>query len=124
MNVQDCPKCHAKLPSLQGYITWCDRCGWNLQPESTARPNSLLEVIYARFNRRLSRALFDKLVKAPTLKPTLTWSKAIAYLLAGMVHLFTLLLVLLGLVFVLFFWPYLIITVIGLAFLATAWLLA
>lgn len=112
------------MPVYTGYITWCENCGWNLRLEESDPPNNRFEAIYASINQRLSTGLFNKLLKAHSLKPTLTWSKIIAYTIAGLVHGLTLVLVVLGLWLALFSWPYLILTAIGLLMLGAAWLLA
>jgi Zn-dependent protease with chaperone function len=121
---QECPRCQAKMPVYTGYITWCENCGWNLHLEEPDPPNNRFEAIYASINRRLSTGLFNKLLKAHSLKPTLTWSKILAYIIAGLVHGLTLVLVVLGIWLTLFSWPYLILTAIGLGLLGASWLLA
>jgi hypothetical protein len=57
----NCPTCGATVPVLEGYVTWCHECGWNV----TAPPRPDL--------------------RAGRLEPRLTPSKLAAYALAAFV---------------------------------------
>src|SRR5258708_3593909 len=46
-----CPHCGSPLPVHPHYVTWCEDCDWNLEPQRTARPLS------SREERREQRAL-------------------------------------------------------------------
>jgi len=67
---RECPTCHALLPFDPDYVTWCDSCGWNLQPESVARPRTLFESFYLSLGQRLSAGLFDEVKRAALLVPS------------------------------------------------------
>lgn len=32
-NIEICPNCQNPLEVNEGYITWCDKCYWNINPE-------------------------------------------------------------------------------------------
>jgi|GEM_PF-378276 len=94
--VVQCPTCHIPLPVHPGYVTWCERCDWNLQPSGSAAPVAGTTRLYAGLGRRLSRHLYTTLLVAPALGPRLTPAILLAFLLAGGVHALTVALALLG----------------------------
>jgi predicted amidophosphoribosyltransferase len=52
---QPCPGCQAQLPVYAGFPTWCDQCGWNLEPPKTPvwPPPSLIDKLHAAISRKL-----------------------------------------------------------------------
>src|SRR5437870_3499172 len=93
---EECPQCHSMMPVHRGYVTWCDRCGWNVQPHRPDPPRNVFEAMYLAMGKRLGRTLFDQIVREQTLQPALTPAKLLAFALAGLVHAFTLTFALLG----------------------------
>src|SRR4051794_32042171 len=85
---QACPQCQAPLPVSSDYVTWCDRCGWNLQPDSVVRPRTIIETFYLAIGQKLSKGLFDSFASRASVKPGLTLSKILAIGVAALVHLF------------------------------------
>lgn len=118
-----CPECHAVILVHPNYVKWCDQCGWNLQPHKPSRPQDVLGSLYASMGARLSRSLFDRVTNAESLKPTWTFSKALAFLLATVVHGLTLALAALGGVLLVKGWPYFFAIAGGLLCLLVAWAL-
>jgi Zn-dependent protease with chaperone function len=96
-----CPSCGTELPVLEGYITWCHECGWNVKPPETTGGGGPLDRLGARLGRRYGRRLAEEVARAPTLEPRLTVSKAFAYVIAGAVHALTIALVAGGVVLIL-----------------------
>src|SRR5207245_1727540 len=62
-----CPECGARIPVHPDFVTWCDRCNWNLQPIQPAPPRNRVERLYLRLGRRRSRALFEELTRRGSL---------------------------------------------------------
>lgn len=56
--VQPCGRCNAEIPVNPGYVTWCDQCGWNIDPYE----NMSKKDIRARFNRRIGKSINQKLL--------------------------------------------------------------
>ncbi len=83
-----CPECQTIIPLHAGYVTWCDRCGWNLKPDRP-EPRNTFEAIYTALGRKQSQALLDRFVKAGSLRATLTPAKVLACAIAAPVHLLT-----------------------------------
>src|SRR5947209_2922463 len=91
-----CPSCAAPLTPSPGYVVWCERCEWNLQPDKPPTPTSLLASSYARLGEKLGQGLFDELRQATSLRPTITPALVVATLFALFVHLVSIGLIVLG----------------------------
>lgn len=105
MTEQQCPSCHAAIPVDHHYVTWCEHCGWNLQPQQPARPRNVFEVLYASLGQRRGRNLYRDMAHASTLKPALSLARLLAFGFATVVHGVTLLLVVLGVALLSKGWP-------------------
>src|SRR5215470_13530306 len=73
----ECPTCHLELPFDPDYVTWCDQCEWNLQPDRVVRPNTLFESLYLSLGQRFSARLFDQVKQATSFAPRLSVSKVL-----------------------------------------------
>ena len=120
---QICPKCGATIPVYEGFVTWCDRCGWNLQPVRPPAPRNVVKSVYASMGRRLSDQLYVEVAAAPSLRPHVTLALVLAYLIAALVHALTLLLVVGGIFLISGSWGYWLIVAVGVVALGVAWLL-
>ena len=56
---QPCPMCQARIPVYQGFITWCDQCGWNLRPYIPEKPRTLIDSTYEALGQRFGRGLVE-----------------------------------------------------------------
>ncbi len=115
-----CPECGTILPVHYGYVTWCDGCGWNLKPEVISESRTLFDAIYGKLSRRLSRDLFNRMLREESLAPRFTFSGAMAFLIAAAVHAVTVVSLLAGGAFVLLGWPNLLLVAAGLLCLCIA----
>jgi Zn-dependent protease with chaperone function len=93
---QACPKCAAIVPVISGYQPWCEACGWNLDPPRFDERPRLRERIAVTLGRRLGEGLFREVQARPVLRPQLTMSAALAFVIAGAVHGVTLAIVAAG----------------------------
>ncbi len=98
---QTCPQCGAPLTVEPGFVTWCDRCNWNIQPRRPSRSRGRFEALYDSLGERFGQSLFDEIKRKQTLKSQWTIARVAAWLLALSVHSFTLLVFLLGITFLL-----------------------
>lgn len=96
---QPCPRCQAQLPVYVGFPTWCDRCGWNLEPPKTPvwPPPSLIDKLHAAIGRESSRQLYDAVKARQSLDAKITPARAVALFITACVHSLTLAFVALGL---------------------------
>ncbi len=84
---RECPECGSMVPVHAQYVTWCDQCNWNIQPLKLEKTANVFESMYDSLGRHQSQQLFDKLQKQGTLKPTLTFSKVLAFFFASLIYL-------------------------------------
>src|SRR6476646_5873406 len=120
---QECPQCHTMMPVNWGYVTWCDRCGWNVQPHQPQPPRNIFEAQYERLGKKLGKYLFNDLVNSQTLAPRLTVSKILAFAIATLVHGLTIIVGAIGIGLILTAWPSFLQFMNGLLFVGIAWLL-
>ncbi len=120
---QDCPECGTRVLVHTGFVTWCHECGWNLSPRSATQPSNIHQKMYASAGGKLGHNLFAQLKDDPTLKPSFTFTKMMAFVVATVVHAVTLILALFGFWLLLRDWPNVFAILGGLLFLAIAWVL-
>lgn len=118
-----CPNCQTTIPVHEGFISWCHKCNWNVSVDRNDGPLTYLDSFYIAMSRKHSQFLFDSVVQAGTVRPTLTWPVVLAFILAGAVHLFTVLLLVAGILLVVEGWPYLLIVASGLLCLGVVWVI-
>lgn len=118
---QECPSCRATIPVYKGFVTWCDSCNWNLKPYKAAKPKNIFDSFYEKLGAKLSDSLYKEIAGREIPRPTLTRSKVSAYLVAGVVHGFTLALLLLGLFLLIWCWPAIPVMLLGLGLVLLAW---
>ena len=93
-----CPVCDSALTSDPRFVSWCTACRWNAVPTATdGAPTAAPEKGFPRrLNRALEEQLFQEVISGTAVRSSRdgTWLAAMA--LAGLVHLFTLALLLGG----------------------------
>ena len=94
------------MPVYPGYLTWCDRCGWNLEIPKPPQKESLFGKLHRTLSRKSGQRLFDDIMQEQSLSARFRPTKLAAFVLAGAVHAVTLFLVLLGLWLMLFGVPW------------------
>src|SRR5215218_2774646 len=88
VNERACPHCGSPVPSTPGYLDWCERCGWNLEPPPGlhARGGGFAAIAGA-LGRRSGEHLARRLGGAPELGPRWSAARVLAYLIAVIVLL-------------------------------------
>jgi Zn-dependent protease with chaperone function len=118
---QPCPTCQASIPVYLEYVTWCDQCGWNLQPQKPSQSLSLFDRLYGAAGKHSSQTLLSAVLRAGSLKPGLTLSRVLAFGIALGVHLLTLGFALLGIRLLIGGWPNPFAILAGIVCLGCAW---
>lgn len=121
----NCPQCKASVPSYDGYVTWCDQCNWNLQPQKDEPDYTVFGRVYNSLGKRQSKSLFQEVITAKRLRSGLTLSRILAILIALIVNTITLAIAAVGIVWIVQAWPDIISLKVfgGLLCLGLAWLL-
>ena len=84
---RDCPNCGTTLPVLDGYMTWCHSCGWNVAaPLHNERAAGRMGRAYQTAGRRLGSQLAQELTEADRLEPRWTPAKVAAFAIAGLFY--------------------------------------
>lgn len=119
-----CPQCSANVPSYDGFVTWCDQCGWNVQPQP-AQPVGRLARLNESLGKRQSLALFNEVMADNRPKSRLTLTFVLAVLIAALVYSVTIAFVILAGWLISRAWPDIISLnfFVALFFLALAWYL-
>ncbi len=120
---RECPSCQASVPVHVGYVTWCDRCGWNLDPRRKEASRNVFESVARTLGQKQSQVLFRRFSRLETLRPTLSASKLLAYVFAAVIHGITLAFALGGVTLLVWGWPYLLAILAGLLCIGIAWTL-
>jgi Zn-dependent protease with chaperone function len=116
-----CPECGAEMPVNPGYITWCDKCNWNVSAQQPRTSDGILDSVYMALGKRLGQGMLKELMGSGSLKPRVTAGKVLAYGVATVVHLITLLSYAAGLFLVIAGWPAVAMLVPGMLLLWIAW---
>lgn len=120
---QECLECHSMMPVSKGYITWCEHCGWNVQPYDPNPPRNLYETMYSALGKKSGMALFNQVINAKSLSPVWSAPRLLGFATAAAVYLFMLTLLLLGVLLVIGGWGFIVVQMIGLVFIGMASLL-
>jgi Zn-dependent protease with chaperone function len=89
-STQQCPKCHTEIPIDPGYPVWCDHCEWNLYDHKKGLRENLYQKFYFKVSSRLGERLLSLLTHAGPSLPTFSFSKLLAFVIAGLVYVFVL----------------------------------
>jgi Zn-dependent protease with chaperone function len=86
-NSTACPNCSSKVPVDEGYLPWCDACGWNVNPPALVRPpRNAAQHVASKLGARTSAKLAEEVAAGRSGR---RWSFALTAA-ALLVHLFVL----------------------------------
>ena len=77
-----CPNCGSAVPQLHGWASWCE-CGWGIAAPETMTAPGRLAALESRLGARLGRTLEQTFSEEDSLRPHVTASRVLAYLVAG-----------------------------------------
>ena len=120
-NEQLCPQCKALMPVHPHYVTWCEQCDWNVKPQQSAKPGSAFDTLYTSIGKTSSQLLFTQINQATAIEPSLTITKALAFLFAAAIHTLTILFAILGIRLLIWGWPNFMAVIGGAICLGCAW---
>jgi Zn-dependent protease with chaperone function len=100
-----CPQCGAHVPHVSGYVPWCDQCNWNVVPPKQSQQHIPLASFFSRMHSHISHALLSNMLNLSVVRPRVTISKILTFLIAGIVHIMALLFVGIGIFILIIGWP-------------------
>ncbi|WP_409344024.1 M48 family metalloprotease [Paenibacillus sp. MBLB4367] len=82
-----CPKCGLPMPVHPGYVTWCDGCRWNIDPQAAIRKESaLFERLHRKLGEAASQKLLGEALNRPVRERRTTAGKAAAFCFAALLY--------------------------------------
>lgn len=85
-NTRECPKCGHLVHVEPGYLSWCERCDWNVLASANVVPQNRFEKIYLKVGGKAHQFQLRRLANARSLQPSMTVGKLLAFALAAIVH--------------------------------------
>ncbi|WP_171686999.1 M48 family metalloprotease [Paenibacillus planticolens] len=117
-----CPECEETIPVHQGFITWCDKCEWNVKADhKKGNPKNAFERTYLQVGEKMGSDLLQGLIQKGSLRTSFSWLRLFTYLVASVIHLFSLFLFISGLLLVVFYYQEIIILLLGCLLLVFSW---
>lgn len=106
-STMNCPQCGNCVPRSDGFPSWCETCGWNIELDPPKPRTGLLGRSIEKWEKDLGEQLKKELMAASEqdLRPRLTPSVLLAFTLSTLVLAFTPMVALLGLWIILVNWP-------------------
>jgi Zn-dependent protease with chaperone function len=98
--ISTCPKCGATIPMNEGYVSWCDKCNWNVQQEDLYSPSNFFEKYSILLARKYGKELFDKISNLETIRPSITVLDILVYIISAAVHSVTAITFITGVLFI------------------------
>jgi Zn-dependent protease with chaperone function len=100
--VTRCPQCAHQIRVDKRYVTWCDRCDWNVDPSPLDRTYPAWR---QKLEHRLADTLYRELERGAVHRPGWDAARVAAYLLSGLLLLLPLAALLGGLGLLIFYRP-------------------
>jgi Zn-dependent protease with chaperone function len=97
-----CPQCAQQIPVDKRYVTWCDRCDWNVAPSPL---DNKYPAWRQKLEHRLADTLYRDLERGAVHRPGWDAARVVAYLLSGLLLLLPLAALLGGLGLLIFYRP-------------------
>ncbi|MGW2119439.1 M48 family metallopeptidase [Streptomyces zhihengii] len=107
---QRCPDCGTWAPVEAGFVTWCEACGWNVDPGAPDPAPGRIEAM----RRGLAQRYGERLVADLGPRPQRDAASVVAYVLALLVHGVTVGLLVAGVLLVVLGWGVGLLPVVGL----------
>jgi hypothetical protein len=82
--VTRCPQCAHQIRVDKRYVTWCDRCDWNVDPSPLDHTYSAWR---QKLEHRLADTLYRELERGAVHRPGWDAARVAAYLLSGLLLL-------------------------------------
>jgi Zn-dependent protease with chaperone function len=100
--VTRCPQCAHQMRVDKRYVTWCDRCDWNVDPSPL---DNTYPAWRQKLEHRLADTLYRELERGAVHRPGWDAARVAAYLLSGLLLLLPLAALLGGLGLLIFYRP-------------------
>lgn len=117
-----CPDCNNVIAVIKGYVTWCEKCNWNLQTVKKYVPKSIFEKIYLSAGEKSSQNLLNSLLQKVNINSSFSSLKLLTLLTSSIIHLVSLSLFLFGLYLIKSDFPNILFIILGISLIVVAWI--
>jgi Zn-dependent protease with chaperone function len=117
---QPCPECGKNMAVVKGFVPWCQSCNWNLGALSKDENLTPFERYYLKIGNYAGEQLLQSVLNSTANKPS-SISVFFAYLIAGVIHLVSLLILVCGIWLAVVGWGYFFYMISALLCLIVAW---
>lgn len=84
---EKCPNCNHTIPVNEGFITWCDKCLWNINPDVySLRKKNIFDSVYEKAGKVSKDKLFNEVIKMDEMKHRVTVYTVLAYIVSAFVY--------------------------------------
>lgn len=84
----NCPNCGNIVPVDDGYIPWCEKCNWNINPEVYyQKEKNAFDAFYEKIGMASKERLFSKIMKENCIIHKTTPYTVLAYLISSIIYL-------------------------------------
>jgi len=122
-NLMQCPNCNKTIPVHDGFVSWCHKCHWNINPSNTTKPETAFEKLYYKLSRKYTTSLFEQMKASKELKPNFTLSMWVTYLISFFIHGITLITSILSIALIILGRHYIPVVIIGIFLLLISYFL-
>jgi Zn-dependent protease with chaperone function len=100
--ITNCPDCGHQIRTDPRYVTWCDRCDWNVDPTPVVDQTPAWRL---QLERRLAESLYGELAKGEVHRPGWDAARIAAWLLSALILMLPLAGLLTGIALLVFYRP-------------------
>ena len=100
--VMRCPRCTHQFRTEPGFVTWCDKCEWNVDPTSPDQQDPAWRL---KLEHKLAEVLYRELEQGQVHRPGWGAARVTAYLLSALLLLLPLMALLAGIALLAFYRP-------------------
>ncbi|TXK83965.1 M48 family metallopeptidase [Paenibacillus sp. N3.4] len=117
-----CPDCNHVMEDIKGYVTWCEKCNWNLKTAKKYVPKSIFEKIYLRAGEKSGQNLLHSLLQKENLNPTFFSLKLLTLVASSFIHLASLCIFVSGFYLIKSDFPNVLFIILGISLMVLAWI--
>ena len=117
----NCPQCQGIVYEHPDYVTWCEKCNWNVLPEGNMQPSSLFDKLYLKAGKKQSEGLLNSMIRNGSLPPKISFRKILFLAFCTFIHIISLILCLSGIYLIIAEFPHVLPMIIGSFLLLLAW---
>lgn len=86
-NIENCPNCQNSLEVNEGYITWCDKCYWNINPDiDYLSKKRIFDFAYENISKVSVNNLYNEVLQAKNIKQRISAYSILAYVISAFIY--------------------------------------